>query len=1680
MTNPGNNGKTVRDIHQELKRMIEIITGLEPDLIENDAGLFSLGIDSLMLVQLRKKINEKYNVDITVNDFFTNYTTVDKISQYLVVQIPKAKPLPGTAGKSVPSRPGLFNSPVREFDNINFSPGNGSTAGIIANQLEIMKDHYLLMTGIMEKQLMVLKGWSAPGNRGPVQGEALPKTGENDRDGSLKQGHRNEFHFMKKTSDDLNTDQEAFVKQFIEGYTAKTQGSKTFARMHREVLTDWVSPVNFRLSLKELNYAIVCQRAEGARFWDIDGNEYLDIAMGYAANYFGHNPPFVMAALEKQLEQGYEMGPMTVLTGEVAQLISRLALVERVVLSNTGTEAIMAALRIARTVTGRNKIVRFAGAYNGSFDGVLAEADEYGTFPMSPGTPQGMVEDIIVLPYGSPESLDIIEGLGEVLAGVLVEPIQGRKLSLQPRDFLHRLREITSRFDAALIFDDVYLGVHLHQGGSQAYFNIEADIVTFGKALGGGMPIGVVAGKAKFMDAIDGGYWDYGDSSAPVVQTTFYGGTFCRHPLGLAAAHAVLKYMEEQGPGLQEKVNQKVQYFAREVNDFCKTEQVPIRVTYAGASFRFDSFGKYHPSLLPLEIELFYHLLMDKGIYTLERKVCCLSIAHTDEDIQIMIKAVKDSISELRSGGFTFSETDHQDVGDNRQKDYPVTPAQQWYYVSSQVKDFEKVVHLPLAMTIKGRLDIKKMKLAMQEIANSLEMFQVGFEMKDSEIRQRIYDTAVFTPIHKKISEDRLEESIEEFLQPFDLAKPPLIRMGLLELSPNHFLWIVDTNHIISDGVSGNILIQGIIRLYEGKALELASGEYQDYLHWWLNYQDSPSFKTHEQYWLEKFSGSLPQLDLPGDFPRPAKKSLAGSLVKCRIDKAATKDLKQLARTSNATLFTVMLTAYYILLHKLSGQEDIIVGIPVGVRDEKGFDTITGLLSNMLALRARPTKDKTFTTFLDELKTEWMQAYLHKEYPYEILVEKIEVKKDLSRNPLFEAMFDYENVKERVLKIEDLACELYYIDMKTSVYDLSVEISEHDDFLEIILYYCTSLFKKKTIETWLDYFRQVLQDIPGNPDISIKDILKGIKIKKKKEIPAKNKEKNETPRDHQSRVAVSEIEKKLIRIWEQQLNIQDVRINDDFFELGGRSLDTIRLVSRINSQLGVNISLSAIFAHPTVSELAAQLEKNPVSSPQVGILPAPLRPAYALSHEQLRYWLGVQVGVPGTGAPEVTGVEVTSGIITFEGDLDFNHLKQTIHLVTKRHDILRTTYGEQEGKPVQIIRDDMDIPVEYVDLSGDAPGQRQEKLSRCLFEEYNREFNLETGPLMRFFVYKTDPSHHVLFCNAPHISFDGFSFSIIMQDMAHFYNNLKPGADDDSASLPPVRRYVDYVEWNLKQLESGQLDRQANYWTRYLTQGIPVSQLPGDQHYHEGETEAEPAKVFRLIIKPEWISKLRETASRENTTLFVTMMAILKTWIALMANQTIITVGTVFSARTYPELEKIPGIMMKVLPVRVDLSGNPDFRQILSRTKQVVLETANNQNYPLELVAHNMRKVIDLNRDIFSIVFIGQEAIMGNLHFNGLKTDFSLLLEFISPGQQEEEAFIECDYDLAQDLIIEMFEEDNHVKLIIRYNRRKFSSNTIKEYFTQFKSIIEQFINFPDLHLSQLQSLIMAEIDELF
>ena len=452
---------------------------------------------------------------------------------------------------------------------------------------------------------------------------------------------------IERQATELGAAQQAFLQELTRRYTKKTSASKAYTQQHRAHMADPRVVSGFRPLTKELVYPLVINRSSGSRLWDLDGNEYIDALNGFGSSLLGFQPEFIKAALHAQLEQGYEIGPQHELAGEVSQLLCEFTGFDRAALCNTGSEAVLGALRVARTVTGRSLVVAFTGSYHGIVDEVLVRGTkQLKSFPAASGVMPESVQNILILDYGTDESLRIIRERAYELAAVLVEPVQSRRPEFRPVAFLKQVREVTAAAGTALIFDEVITGFRLHPGGAQALFGIRADLATYGKVVGGGLSIGVIAGHEEWMDALDGGYWQYGDASFPEVGVTYFAGTFVRHPLALAAAKASLLHLKEQGPRLQQELTARTERLADTLNAELERQQLPFYVAQFGSLWKIKFYEE-----LPYN-ELLFTLMREKGIHIWDNFPCFLTTAHTAADVDQLVAACLASARELVAAGF--------------------------------------------------------------------------------------------------------------------------------------------------------------------------------------------------------------------------------------------------------------------------------------------------------------------------------------------------------------------------------------------------------------------------------------------------------------------------------------------------------------------------------------------------------------------------------------------------------------------------------------------------------------------------------------------------------------------------------------------------------------------------------------------------------------------------------------------------------------------------------------------------------------------------------------------------------------------------------------------------------------------------------------------------------------------
>lgn len=387
------------------------------------------------------------------------------------------------------------------------------------------------------------------------------------------------------------------------------------------------------------------ERADGSHMYDVDGNQYIDFIGSWGPMILGHNHPAVRESVIKACENGLSFGAATEKEVEMAELICEIVpSIEMVRMVNSGTEAVMSAIRAARGYTGRNKIIKFMGCYHGHSDAMLVKAGSgvmTAGVPDSAGVPEGCTEDTLSAVYNDLGSVqELFDRMGNEIAAVIVEPVGANMGVVPPAEgFLEGLRDICTKYGSVLIFDEVITGFRLGIDGAQGYFGVQADLTTFGKIIGAGMPVGAYGGKREIMEMV-----------AP-LGAVYQAGTLSGNPVAMAAGLTQLRILKEN-PGIYENLNRTGDRFYGKIAEIAEESGKPLRVNHIGslgcmfftgtpvvnyATAKTSDTSKY---------AAYFTSMLSQGIYLApaQFEAMFLSAAHTEEELSYTLECVKEAI----------------------------------------------------------------------------------------------------------------------------------------------------------------------------------------------------------------------------------------------------------------------------------------------------------------------------------------------------------------------------------------------------------------------------------------------------------------------------------------------------------------------------------------------------------------------------------------------------------------------------------------------------------------------------------------------------------------------------------------------------------------------------------------------------------------------------------------------------------------------------------------------------------------------------------------------------------------------------------------------------------------------------------------------------------------------------
>ncbi|CAM4006667.1 hybrid non-ribosomal peptide synthetase/type I polyketide synthase [Pseudoalteromonas byunsanensis] len=966
--------------------------------IEVRQPLLEMGVDSLMIMQAVRTYEKEFALEFSVRQFYEELSTVERLVDYI-----ERHSNYQTAPVTLPSPTDITEQPkhsaIVSSNNAVHAVNEQVLTAICKEQLQAAasvttEQARLSVDAVSARQLQMLQGLVVKqqpssavqsANLSVVQSRVsrIAST-ELAQKASVLPG----FQSKQLSTQQGNEQSKRYQAQLAKSYCDKTLSSKELVAENRAHLADCRASAGFRLSSKEMLYPVFAKRCEGARIWDIDDNEYIDITMDFGVNLFGHKPEFITQALYEQIDSGLQLGLASPLACDVAQLITELTGLERVTFCNSGTEAVMTAVRLARTHSKRDKIVQFNGAYHGHYDGTLAHPTPTGddVEPMCSGVRHGAIADNLVLDYGCDQALETIRAQADSIAAVLVEPVQSRHPELQPWEFLHQLRALTKELGIALIFDEMITGFRAHPGGVQALLGIQADMATYGKIVGGGMPIGVVAGSAQYLDCIDGGVWQYGDQSYPQVDTTFFAGTFCKHPLAMASAKAVLKEIKKRGEQCQEQISAKTTYLKQTLNAFFESHKIPISVESFASLFRF----RFNQNL-----DVFFYEMLNRGVFIWEGRNCFLSDAHSDADVEAIIQAVIDSVLALQQAGYFGPVV--ADIA-TQVEQFALTQAQQQLLaLALRSEEGAKAYHLQATVKLQGALDKERLQDAVEKVCRSIPMLNYGLNT-DKLCHQKLLDVVLPLEVIELESGDTIQNQLQILrYRPFNYELNSLCRFVLIVIDEDtHYLSIV-AHHVLFDGIAMAQLLESVAQFYCQRSTETAQQfvHFCDYVNALDSYRASPRFTVDEQYWLNQLAGCA-SVSLPKSATSNKAVSYEVDSLKYEIDSNAISNLTTLAQQQGCGQFATLLAIYMLWLHKLSRETVIAVAIPVSDRQllAQSYDSavldqgLVGYCTNILPITVNVGACQDVAMLVKAVQTQLLDAFEHQHYPYSALTQQ--------------------------------------------------------------------------------------------------------------------------------------------------------------------------------------------------------------------------------------------------------------------------------------------------------------------------------------------------------------------------------------------------------------------------------------------------------------------------------------------------------------------------------------------------------------------------------------------------------------------------------------------------------------------------------------------------------------------
>ncbi|HEX7330560.1 MAG TPA: amino acid adenylation domain-containing protein [Pyrinomonadaceae bacterium] len=957
-----------------------------------------------------------------------------------------------------------------------------------------------------------------------------------------------------------------------------------------------------------------------------------------------------------------------------------------------------------------------------------------------------------------------------------------------------------------------------------------------------------------------------------------------------------------------------------------------------------------------------------------------------------------------------------------RDGELPLSYAQQQMWFLNQLEPESHLYNMHTGVRLAGALNTDALERTFTEIVRRHEVLRTSFRIgtggrpvqivePPQPVKLVPFDLSELPAAEQEAQLRQLAQT--EARKPFDLSQAPLLRVALVHLSEQDHVVLFTMHHIVGDAWSENVLRREIGQLYHAFSQDQPSPlaelpvQYADFAVWQKQWIESEVLEEQLSYWKQQLGDDPPVLELPLDRPRPAIQTFAGSSHEIILSESITKALKTLNREEGVTLFMTVLAAFQTLLHRYSGQDDIIVGSGIANRNRAETENLLGYFVNTLALRVDLSGNPTFRELLARVREVTLGAYAHQDMPFELLVEKLQPERTANRTPLFQVWCETQALDGQGGKgsapVGLTMTSTKYV-RRVAYFDLMLFLTETDKDIVGYLEFNTDLFDTDTVGEMTRRFITLMESVSANPDLRLLDIPLG---QSETEELAGNASEDE-----------------------------------DFFTF--ESTDAA-------DSFTFETKTSAPAFEKSETALTTEAIRNIAAIPRIS-----RNQNLPLSFAQQRLWFLHQLNPDSA----VYNVPVS---VRLKGTLDIQTLERSLSEVVRRHEILRTSFAFVDLEPVQIIEPAQPLRLPIIDLTLLPFAERENKASELISEEAHRPFDLAAGPLVRVILIRIDSHDHVVMLTLHHIVCDGWSLNVLMRDIAATYTAFAKGEPSPLPELPI--QYADFAHWQRSWLREETLEAQLSYWHEQMADAPPVLELPLDRPRPAAQTFR--GAIQSLVLSKSLSEKVHRLGKQENVTLFMLLLAAYKVLLYQYTLQEDIVVSTGVANRNRRDIENLIGLHVNTLLLRTNLYGNPTFREVLARVRDVTLGAYDHQDLPFEVLVEALQPERSPGvSPLFQTMFMLQ---------NGSTAEESTQLPGLTMSTFGARGMLISKFDIT----LFVLESPDSLKAVFEYNTDLFNDSTIVQMLKYFEALLECIVANPDKEIDDISFMTPEESRQL-